>query len=628
MENCICKIYKNGGGKGTGFFCNILYNNYNIPVMMTNNHVINEKYLKENDNIEFTINDDNINKTIILDKNRKIYTNKEYDITIIEIKCEKDKINNFMDIDEKIFNEKSEILYNNHSIYIPQYLNGDKAVVSYGIINQIDGYNINHYCCTESGSSGSPIINLLNNKIIGIHKEGSNIFKYNKGTYLKYPTIEFINKYNNKIKINLNINNKDINKKIYFLDNTDYIEDKTNIKYFHDNLKELNEDNTELYINNIKYKYKKYFIPEKKGKYKIKLIFKINIKDCSFMFAGCKNIIDINFNNFNTSNVVNMRYMFSGCENIKKLDFSSVDTKNVKNMEGMFGQYDNEANIDLSTINFLKMPEKKIYLEGCKSLEKLNLSLFDTKSVNNMSHMFYGCFQLKELNLSSFDTINVNNMMNMFNTCSQLKELNLSSFDTINVNNMMGMFSGCFQLKELNLSSFNTKNVSNMIGMFLCCKQLEELNLSSFDTKNVNNMMAMFGYCSGLKELNLSSFDTKNNNNMMMMFYGCSQLKELNLSSFDTKNVNNMMMMFSDCSALKELNLSSFDTKNVDNMMMMFDGCSALKKLNLSSFNTKNVNKIKGIFNDCDINNFNLSPFSKFKIGEMIEPSNSDISDF
>jgi len=139
MENCICKIYKNGGGKGTGFFCNILYNNYNIPVMMTNNHVIDEKYIKENNNIKLTFNDDNINKTIILDKNRKIYTNKEYDITIIEIKCEIDKINNFMDIDEKIFNDKSEILYNNHSIYIPQYLKGDKAVVSYGIINTIEG---------------------------------------------------------------------------------------------------------------------------------------------------------------------------------------------------------------------------------------------------------------------------------------------------------------------------------------------------------------------------------------------------------------------------------------------------------------------------------------------------------
>ena len=66
MENCICKIYKNDdeGKKGTGFFCKILYNNYNITVMITNNHVINELYIKENNNIYITLNDDNVSKTI------------------------------------------------------------------------------------------------------------------------------------------------------------------------------------------------------------------------------------------------------------------------------------------------------------------------------------------------------------------------------------------------------------------------------------------------------------------------------------------------------------------------------------------------------------------------------------
>ena len=38
------------------------------------------------------------------------------------------------------------------------------------------------------------------------------------------------------------------NKKIYFLDNYEK-EDEKGLKYFHDNLKELNEFNTELYIN-------------------------------------------------------------------------------------------------------------------------------------------------------------------------------------------------------------------------------------------------------------------------------------------------------------------------------------------------------------------------------------------
>ena len=236
MENCICKIYKNDGNKASGFFCKILYKNYNIPVMITNNHVIDEEYIKENNNIDITLNDDNIIRNIFLNDNRKIYTNKEYDITIIEINSDKDKINIFMELDEKIFIENSNKIYKNHSIYIPQYPNGDKAAVSYGIIKKINGYNINHYCCTENGSSGSPIINLLNNKIIGVHKEGTKNFEFNKGTYLKDPIIEFIKMYknknnvnkenhiinnnmsnnNNKIEINLEINKEDINKKYIF----------------------------------------------------------------------------------------------------------------------------------------------------------------------------------------------------------------------------------------------------------------------------------------------------------------------------------------------------------------------------------------------------------------------------
>ena len=61
----------------------------------------------------------------------------------------------------------------------------------------------------------------------------------------------------------------------------------------HDNLKELNEYNTELYINDKKMKYKKYFKPEKEGIYSIILKININIKDCSYMFSYCNKLTDI-----------------------------------------------------------------------------------------------------------------------------------------------------------------------------------------------------------------------------------------------------------------------------------------------------------------------------------------------
>ena len=83
-----------------------------------------------------------------------IYTNKEYDITIIEIK-ENDNIKNYLELDDKII---EDILNNNNknnkyiddTIYIIQYPEG-KLSVSYGILHSIyedKKYNFIHKCST------------------------------------------------------------------------------------------------------------------------------------------------------------------------------------------------------------------------------------------------------------------------------------------------------------------------------------------------------------------------------------------------------------------------------------------------------------------------------------------------
>ena len=55
LENCICQIYQKNGGKGTGFFCKILFKNKLLPVLITNNHVLKEDDIKNNEIIELTI---------------------------------------------------------------------------------------------------------------------------------------------------------------------------------------------------------------------------------------------------------------------------------------------------------------------------------------------------------------------------------------------------------------------------------------------------------------------------------------------------------------------------------------------------------------------------------------------
>jgi len=134
MKNCICKIYKEDGIKATGFFCKIPFpNEYNLlPVLVTNNHVLEENDLKNKKMIELTINDDKEDKTIILDKKRIVFNCPELDITIIEIKSDKDNIYNFLDIDENINKEKEiiEKIYRKKSVYTLNYPKGNNIVVS------------------------------------------------------------------------------------------------------------------------------------------------------------------------------------------------------------------------------------------------------------------------------------------------------------------------------------------------------------------------------------------------------------------------------------------------------------------------------------------------------------------
>ena len=195
MKNSLCKINLIDGSKGSGFFCKIPYPDKNnlMKVLMTNNHVINEDILNKKE-INLLIN--TVSKNINLE-NRIKYTNKDYDVTIIEIK-DIDNINSYLELDDTIINNLNDfknINYIKATIYLIQYPgNKENPGVSFGIIKSIDEaheYTFNHLCSTEEGSSGSPIL-ASNNKLIGIHKESVNNKNFNRGTFLNYPILDFI----------------------------------------------------------------------------------------------------------------------------------------------------------------------------------------------------------------------------------------------------------------------------------------------------------------------------------------------------------------------------------------------------------------------------------------------------
>jgi len=351
-----------------------------------------------------------------------ISNKNELENKINEIKEFIDKFNNNIDEIIGIINE----VKNNINKYYE---------IIKDIINNYNMKNINY----ETLSNLKEIYN--NNDLIKdlkeINNDENNINKFNK-------IITIYNKINNskknEIKMTLDIKKEDINKDIYFLDNTNgfyRINGKAGM-HCHDLLKELNETNTDVYINDVKYKYSKFFRPEKEGIYKIIIKLNIQMQDCSFMFFGCNNLIDIDLSSFDTKNTTNIGGMFYNCINLKKINLSSFDTKNVTDMNSMF--------------------------YNCNNLLDIDLSSFDTKNVTNMSYMFCDCNNLKSINLSSFDTKNITNMSFMFENCKNLIDIDLSSFDTKNVTILNNIFNGCNNLKKIIISenSYNN-NIKNEI---------------------------------------------------------------------------------------------------------------------------------------------------------------------
>ena len=86
MKKCIYKIYKNKGGKGSGFFCFIPFGNSKLPVLITNYHVIDEDSIQTNSEIILTINDEKETKIFQIGNNRKNYSSDKYDTRNIAFK--------------------------------------------------------------------------------------------------------------------------------------------------------------------------------------------------------------------------------------------------------------------------------------------------------------------------------------------------------------------------------------------------------------------------------------------------------------------------------------------------------------------------------------------------------------
>lgn len=123
-----------------------------------------------------------------------------------------------------------------------------------------------------------------------------------------------------------------------------------------------------------------------------------NATSCYKMFNLYDKVENLNFSNFRTSHVVDMRLMFANWTRVKNIDLSTFNTENVSDFCAMFN--------------------------GCSNVQFINVSNFKTPKVENMSYMFTGCVKLLELSITGFSKENLQKVDGMFADCMSLAIIN------------------------------------------------------------------------------------------------------------------------------------------------------------------------------------------------------------
>ena len=318
-KKSFCRIYKNEFEWSFGFFCkisDITQQNF-LPVLITNNKSID---LTKNKIIQISLNDGKDFNYIQIDNSRIIYTFKNYDIIVIEIKPNIDKINDFLEFDDKINDDMNQLknIFSNKLIYTINLGENDNLEINQGISKGIDKDILYVDISKKKNLSCSPIF-LDNFKIIGFFSKNSYLSCFNKiiikGIFAKYPLKKISLEYEKKLHKNV-LNELTI---IY------KVEEKKKIQIFNETFVNNNKHNCIIIIEReeIRELCSEINISENKitkNNLEIKLFEYKTINNMNKMFAGCSSLISIpDFEQWDFNNVQEIEYMFKNCSSLTYL---------------------------------------------------------------------------------------------------------------------------------------------------------------------------------------------------------------------------------------------------------------------------------------------------------------------
>ena len=156
------------------------------------------------------------------------------------------------------------------------------------------------------------------------------------------------------------------------------------------------------------------------------------ITDMSEIFILIEDGEFCGIDNWDVSNVTDMKYMFANCKHFRGI-VNNWDVSNVTDMSGMF--------------------------RGCKMFDGNGLENWDVSNVTDMNNMFTNCVELNT-DFSNWDVSNVIDMSKMFRYCEKFMGIGLSNWDVSKVDNMLEMFYGDTSLKKQYIETWNPTTIA------------------------------------------------------------------------------------------------------------------------------------------------------------------------
>ena len=130
---------------------------------------------------------------------------------------------------------------------------------------------------------------------------------------------------------------------------------------------------------------------------------KWTIKKCknfSYMFYGCKSLLDVSFvKKWTLNDVENINSMFKECRKIKSADITGLAINKPLSLSGLYENCTRLIDVgDISKINYTNVYSFNSMFKGCRNIEHIgNIEGWKIDHYIDTTEMFKGCKKLKDI---------------------------------------------------------------------------------------------------------------------------------------------------------------------------------------------------------------------------------------